>query len=71
MGRKRIFNLLNEICSGDEYVTTVSIIGENTGAELYRGSIWQVPFSHCIDYVKSYEYKNHHLEIKMTMKAVG
>ena len=62
--RKKIYKLLDQITSSAaNTVTTVSIIGETTSVELYRGTIWEVPFSFCIDYVKSYKIEGSHLGI--------
>lgn len=52
--RERIFDLLNSLSEMDE-VPKVRINGWTTGATLYEGNIYGVPFSLCSDYVLRHE----------------
>ncbi len=48
--RTRIFALLKKISVMDD-VPKVCIKGSLTGATLYEGSVFEVPFDRCSDYV--------------------
>lgn len=63
--RKQIFRLLNEF-SIKEKVPHVTIKGCRTGATLYEGSLFHVPFGLCIDYVLRHEVTENELVITST-----
>lgn len=52
--RKTIFTLLKSLSLLDP-LPKVRIIGSITGGILYEGSVFDVPFSRCSDYVLKYE----------------
>lgn len=63
--RIKISTLLNRYRT-KEKTPTVIIRGSQTGAILYEGSLWYVPFLLCTDYAQTYEYHDGQLEIVST-----
>ena len=63
--REQIIVLLERYSARVDYPKTVTIIGSKTDAELYSGTIWEVPFRLCADYVISYTFdaESRHLKI--------
>lgn len=66
--RETIYSLLNRISRKTEIGANanVVIIGCQTNGILYDGNLWNVPFSRCSDYVKSYILADNQLRIVST-----
>lgn len=66
--RETIYSLLKRISRKTEIGANanVVIIGCLTNGILYDGNLWDVPFSRCSDYVKSYILADNQLRIVST-----